>query len=107
MIPAILRLLPLRSDFEPAISVHECIFNLLQAKHASIVNSADQITSIFVQELLTGALPNEKIRDQLVNFLKGVYNANKQSIDSTMEGMVQQGRASQENASQLHAQLNA
>jgi len=110
VIPAILGLLPLRSDYEPAIAIHESIFNLFKVNHSSVVNSAGQITTIFVQELLTNSLPStpdNDLRNQLVGFLKGVYGANKASIDAAMGNMVQQGIASQETASALHSELNA
>jgi len=107
VLPAVLNLLPLRSDFEPAIPIHECIFMLYQSNHASVVNNIGGITNIFVQELLADALPNDKLRDQLLEFTKKHYPTHKAQIDATMQNMVSQGQVSQENAEKLHTILNA
>jgi len=108
VVPAMLRLLPLRSDMEPAIPIHQAFFNLLEAKHPSVVNDQAQWTRTIVVELATTELPKEELRDQLIAYSKQMYkqNNNSQEIDSLLQHLVSQGQVSAETAERFRAVLN-
>lgn len=106
IVPGILNLLPLRNDFEPAIPIHECIFNLLQANHATVSN-VQQLLCLFIQEILTASLPTDSLQNQVFAFVKSSYASNAQQVESIMQTLVSQGRVSEENAKQLHTKLNS
>jgi len=106
IMPIILNLLPLRDDMEPSIAIHEAIFNLIQANHSSVSNR-NQLTNIFIVELLTTDIPKDHIRDKLIEFVKNEYKSHKDQIDGTLQQLVSQGIASQEVSSAFHSKLNS
>jgi len=107
LVPAMMKLLPLRTDMEPALAVHEAFFNLLKAQHPSVVNNQKQWVNIFVVELLTSDLPKDSLREQLIAYVKSLYKANAAEIDGLLQNVVAQGNASAETTERFHAVLNS
>jgi hypothetical protein len=108
VLPVLIGSLPLRSDFEPAIPVYECIFELLKSNNAVILTQVPQLVGLFAREIVHGDKNlGEPLRKQMLDCLKQMIPVFGQVIQEVFVALVNQNLISAAELEQLNQHLSS